>query len=337
MSKKSVTLSVLALISFVFLSCEGPGASIANDGSPAEGRTILPTPTSTSAFLQNYADTRVIAGYKAEVKYYNASMGYQDLVLHYGFNNWQDVKEVPMTLIPRDIDVSATIDVPLWATSLEYVVYVRRADGTTVWDNNGENDYRVPVHQAGVNVTVIGTSRTITFITPLDSAVLHYGVNGWKNISEIGMELDTHTLAVKGVKQYKATLSNLASTDALDFCFRTNEWEWVNNKGANWFHKPGTALIDVWPTDYQSEIYYMEILGMPVKNYVNGANRTTADLGLYHSGLYFCATFGSAPYGDHTFVLDVIKDGYRYYGTATQRVVSYSNNVALKITKTAVK
>ncbi len=334
MIKKSSAIAAF-LGALVLFACEGPVAGL--DGISSDSRSILPTPTSTSTFLQNYADTRLVAGYKAEVKYYNPSMGYVGLTLHYGFNGWKDVKEVPLNIVPGQQDAAASVDVPDWATTLDYVVFALQADGTKLWDNRGEVDYHVPVFKAITTVSVYEGRREITLISKMDNPIIHFGLNNWQTVTEQPMNRAEYVVQGLGVKKYTTIISGLPADASLDYCFRDANDNWLNNDGANWIHHPGNGVINVWPADYQSEIYYMDLLGLPVVDYFNGAYRTSAELALTHSGAYFGVTLGSVPYGDHTFVLDVIKDGFRYYGKVSQRFTAYGTNVYLTIKKTTVR
>jgi hypothetical protein len=194
-------------------------------------------PTSTHTYLQNFADTRLMAGYEAEILYINGQLGYSNIYLHYGFNGWQNVQETPILITdPTANHMSATIEVPAWATSLEYAVYALQPDGSKLWDNNDGFDYQVPVYPSLVTVrSNYDGSYEIKYLTQEYSANLHYGYDGWEDVSEITMNYDQAMSDSTGVRTYR-TIVSLTENQRLDYVFRTNEYVWDNNGGEDYFY-----------------------------------------------------------------------------------------------------
>lgn len=337
MMKRKSSAAAVVLGALVLFACEGPVAGLEVAGSGSGSRTILPTPTSTSTFLQGFTDNRLVAGYKAEVKYYNPSLGYTGLTLHYGFNGWNEVREVPLQIVPGAQDAHVSIQIPDWAHTLDYVVYALQADGTKLWDNRGETDYHVPVYQAVSSVSSYQGRREVELISRLDNPVLHFGTDGWKNVQEVTMNRAEYVISTHGVKKYTAILSGIPESAVLDYCFRDNGGNWLNNGGQNWYHSLQRGLVNVWPANDQTSLYYREIVGLPVQDYLNGKLVETFPMTLTHSGAYLSAIFPASAFGDHTYVIDALVEGYRYYATASQRVTRYGTHVYLEIKKTALK
>ncbi len=296
---------------------------------------VLPQLTSTLTYLQSYADTRLVAGYKAEVLYSNSSLGTTNVFMRYTTNSWSSWSDVALKIdAPSSAHLHAAIAIPAGARSLEYAVYARAADGSLSWDNNQRRNFKVEVFPALADVTLVNGARRVRYVTRFTSCVLHYGTNGWTNVKETNMNFDSAALGSTGVRIYTSDVAGLGASDRLDFAFRTNEHEWDNNGGKDYFHRPGTISIDVWPNVDQA----MNLLGENVTAYRNGKYYGVKPIESHHSGYYTYASFSGVEKGDWTFVLDVIKGGARTLGVSTFRADSpfaqASANTSLQVTTT---
>ncbi len=79
------------------------------------------------------------------------------------------------------------------------------------------------------------------------SVFLHYGYDGWKDVSECKMK--------KLKSCYKTELSIPCGTE-LNFCFKNENGYWDNNYGNNYCYVPGT----------ENEYSFVEISGKETKN-----------------------------------------------------------------------
>jgi hypothetical protein len=275
-----------------------------------------------------------MAGYEAEILYINGQLGYSNIYLHYGFNGWQNVQETPILITdPTANHMSATIEVPAWATSLEYAVYALQPDGSKLWDNNDGFDYQVPVYPSLVTVrSNYDGSYEIKYLTQEYSANLHYGYDGWEDVSEITMNYDQAMSDSTGVRTYR-TIVSLTENQRLDYVFRTNEYVWDNNGGEDYFYIDQDAHIDV--MTFAGDYHAYALNGLYVVGECNGYTYSQP-VTITHSGAYVMAVFSSVPKGDWTFTLDQRSGDYHFYGTTTARVDSYGRTLTMEVERKAL-
>jgi hypothetical protein len=328
---KLTHLSALGLLVLAF-GCSEVITSYDSNGSLESASreiTVINAPTSTHTYLQNYADTRLMAGYDAEILYSNAQLGYSNVYLHYGFNGWQNVQQTPLLIDdPTAAHMHATISIPEGTTSLEYAVYTILPDGTELWDNNGSFDYQVPVYPSLVKVTnnYNGTYK-VRYLTTEYSANLHYGFDGWQDVDELTMNFDQNAFDATGVRAYSSDLQ-IAENQRLDFVFRTNEYVWDNNDGEDYFFTDQKAHVDV--MTFASDFHPYAFNGLYVVGECNGYTYSMP-VTITHSGAYVMAVFSRIPRGDWTFTMDQRSGDYHFYGTTTARVESYGRTLTLEV------
>lgn len=315
--------NLLALLSAGLLtlaSCSGPlGLETSGTESvvPAEARA-LSYPTSNILYMENYADLRVFAGAKAEVLYgSNQEMGYSQVYIHYGFNGWQSVADAPVKIdSPSSPYIHGQITIPSWATQLDYVFYSVQADGSKLWDNNRGRDWHVKVYTSSVETFPSTTSTTVYYISKYPAAKIHWGVNGWLNTQDTLM---TKSQALpSGYNKFTVTLTPAKTSDLINFCFTNGSGAWDNNGGQDWITSLATFRTEVYPTN-NGAFYQGDLMGEPMKAYLEG--KYVGDI-LLTAGTTYFATASTGQAGNWTFVLDVIKNGNRYTGTASKKVTA---------------
>lgn len=313
-----------------FVEAEGSGSSsaLAED----EGTAFDPDLTSTYGYLQNYAETALVAGYAAEMLYANSTFGWTDVFMRYTTDGWATYQDVPYASEQTHSHLHARIEIPEGSTKLEYAVYRRLADGRVIWDNNRNRNFQMPVNASLYRVVSNGDVRTIRYFTHRDSAVLHYGVNEWQDVREQDMVLNEEAFMAHGVRQYVVEVAGLDPNDRLDFVFRDEAYHWDNNGRTDYFDIDSTTNIDVYPTVPTSS----EILGAPIVAYRNGIYEGSQPIESHHSGYYVYASFWRVDRADWTFVIDVIRNGTRYYGVKTFRAdrPTTQSEIGIEITKT---
>ncbi|MHC1748600.1 MAG: carbohydrate-binding protein [Cellulosilyticaceae bacterium] len=86
---------------------------------------------------------------------YEASLYTKDVILHYGVNGWNDVKDIPMTL-KSSYDENNNLKVWYEATlalngtdTINYCYYISYNRGSCggFWDNNNGQDYHITVNK----------------------------------------------------------------------------------------------------------------------------------------------------------------------------------------------
>lgn len=208
------------------------------------------------------ADTDLVP-YKISIKgdYYRDR--YVDsVILHYGINGWQDIKDVKMDTrflsYPDDMYYEATVYVPRNST-IDYAIKYNLGSQGIHWDNNGGKDYHIPVGNGNVDTVTYTLEISDVYLKPLHEyessnkeikpykVTLHYGTNGWKDPKDIEMTrvYYNNNGSISEIV-YKATIT-VAKDDVIDFAYYVDRSvynepsKWYNNNGANWRVSQDTA------------------------------------------------------------------------------------------------
>jgi hypothetical protein len=186
------------------------------------------------------------------------------VILHYGVNGWQDIKDVKMETVflnyPNDMYYQATVYVPKNST-IDYAIKYNVGSMGTHWDNNGGKDYHIEVGNGNVDTVTYTIEIGDTYLKSVDEYVangseeeilpykvtLRYGINGWKNPRDIEMTRVCYkdNDSVKEIV-YKATIT-VAKEDVIDFAYHVDRSvynepsKWYNNNGADWHVSQETA------------------------------------------------------------------------------------------------
>lgn len=188
----------------------------------------------------------------------------ESVILHYGINGWQDIKDVKMETTflsyPDDMYYEATVYVPKNST-IDYAIKYNLGSNGTHWDNNGGKDYHIPVRKGNVETVTYTIEIKDVYLKPIAQyaakesnkevkpykVILHYGINGWQDPKDIEM-----TRVCRKNKNsedeiiYKATIT-VAKNDSIDFAYYVDRSvynepsKWYNNNGANWQVSQKTA------------------------------------------------------------------------------------------------
>lgn len=330
---KKISFSTLALAAVLLaltgcsnLITEAPAAG-AQSIVPASESRALTLPTSNILYLENFTDLRLFAGAGAEILYSSSQeMGYSNLYIHYGFNGWQSVADAPISITnPSSPYLTGKINIPSWATSFDYVFYSVQPNGTKLWDNNRGRDWHAQVFTSSVETLTAGTYVTVYYISKFPAATVHWGTNGWTNIKDTVMTKSQSLPS--GYNKFSVNLTPAAATDLINFCFTNGTGGWDNNGGQNWLTSVVSTLrTDVYTTN-NGAFLQSDIAGEPIKAYLEGKFMGTFSFAPTTSSFYGSYT-GQA--GNWKYVLDVVKNGIRYTGTAT-KLVNASGSVGMTI------
>jgi len=293
---------------------------------PGSGTAVVET------WLQNRADTRLVAGMKAHILY-QGNLGLENVWLHYGVNGWQDVKTVPMARAELNTSaIQADFIVPLEARTLEFAFVLRDGRGES-WDNNAGKDWNTDVFSAISDAQFYSDPTPhwrVTYIGRLISPMVHYGVKGWQGVKDLGMYKDGTIERNSGVTAYFLDIPS-GPEDRLDWCFRDAMGNWDNNNGRDWRGLKAQVSAELWPNTTQGMLYYPDLIGKPVHSWLNGVYLGSTALILTHSGAYFSAMFYTLKAGDWQFVLDETVSGVRYYSEVKTRVDRVGLNISLPV------
>ncbi len=174
-----------------------------------------------------------LAGGQLTVNYSGDAIGYHE-TLHYGYNNWQAVSDMPMYsysyTVPKYVQpggyASATITIPAWANYIDFAV-----NGNGIWDNNGGGDWHFslkPLVTAQV-VSIESANKRVSIYYSnggLNPPTAHYGYDNWQGIGE-------STLSATYGGQWVTTVVVPATAKTLNTVFR-NGSVWENNFNMNW-------------------------------------------------------------------------------------------------------
>lgn len=132
-------------------------------------------------------------------EHYDSSL--KSITLHYGVNGWNDIKDIKMERVVRDmylgktfVDFQATIVVKKNAT-VNYDFKKDFYNKESVWDNNNGKNYSVTVVKTNLSeyekLIPIKVTKTYDYSSYgthyINSVTLHYGVDGWKNATDVEM------------------------------------------------------------------------------------------------------------------------------------------------------
>lgn len=188
--------------------------------------------------------------------YYNLENGalpntVNPVQLHMGHNGWTGaVNQYTMTELDNGWWVYHH-DIPEDATVIDFVF--RNVAGT-LWDNNGSNDYHIPVAEPGLWMPLNpGPNDTIRIAKAYTGpGNLWWGVNSWSApiagyqppntvIGEAGLSVETDLLGPDGEGKYWIELGPFNKVEQvvtqLDFVFHWDDETWDNNNGSD-YHLP---------------------------------------------------------------------------------------------------
>lgn len=167
--------------------------------------------------------------------------GSSNVTLHCGYDGWKCTTNTTMKSI-GDNKWQATIVVPSGASDKLNICFTNGS----LWDNNNASNWSSAVTNSGSGTTIFtphqgytvdydsstltkGSQFTIYYngsLTNSSSIKIHWGINGWNNVS--------NTTMTKGSDGFwRATIILPASANTLNFCF-TNGSNWDNNNSGNW-------------------------------------------------------------------------------------------------------
>jgi hypothetical protein len=172
---------------------------------------------------------------------YSGPLGANDapVTLHHGWNNWQNVADVPMTRI----HTSAWYSVADYATAIIPIphdaVYFDAAfsDGDA-WDNNDGADFHTAVRPLVVASTSLGYDSTkwVSLVyangTLTEPVFVRYGIDGWQNVAEAQLASAWYKGSSLGF--HSVSLRTAPAARVLDLAFRDSRGNWENNFGMDW-------------------------------------------------------------------------------------------------------
>ncbi len=166
------------------------------------------------------------------------------MLLHFGWNSWNQVSDVAMDWITNSSYsyasdyATARVQLPTDAEYLDFAIF-----GNGIWDNNQGQDFHTsvrPLVTVQPNSTYKNYNGDIIKTVSIsyangdlgDTVWAHYGVNGWQNVAEAQCYPFRYNGYVSAVYSQSVTVSVDASV--FDVAFRNNSGDWENNFGQDW-------------------------------------------------------------------------------------------------------
>lgn len=190
-------------------------------------------------FSQQVVDSAVrlgVEGGRLLLRYSGPAAG-PDSRLHAGWNGWKTVFDMGMASIDQGAAkygspggfTSALLEVPSWATSIDFVVFHRDS-----CDNHGGRDWRFslkPLVDASVREKSDGLQTVdISYAWgALEAPIVRYGINDW-------LELADQPLSPLPGRPgaWETSLRVNADAAVLRLCFHDGKGRWENDGGRNW-------------------------------------------------------------------------------------------------------
>ena len=161
-----------------------------------------------SAKADSTKNTAKEISYKISIPYtYSTGKNISEMVLHYGVNGWQDIKDATMYVttgdynygVPSSYTYNAIIKVNKGDT-INYCLKSISKDGISSWNNNNGKDFSVVAYESNVKTIEYEidwlAEQNDIYVDSNSEVTLRYGINGWDNPIDIKMDL-------KGAYQYE--------------------------------------------------------------------------------------------------------------------------------------
>jgi len=156
--------------------------------------------------------------------------------IHQGWNGWANASTQAMQhsyySYPRagqyyDFN-SINLTIPAWANSVDFVF-----TSENLWDNNDGQDWSQSIRPF-IKTSFLNSSDGKKFIGidyangNLSPVVVHYGFDGWQNVSQKGMDYFQWT------EKYGTVVEVPGDAQVLNFVFTDGKGNWNNNNGQDW-------------------------------------------------------------------------------------------------------
>lgn len=160
-------------------------------------------------------------------------------ILHYGFDNWQNVKDTNMQYYTASAYygaadyASVTLELTSTVSMLDFVFRSGNA-----WDNNGGADFHQTLKPLVIcdttSLSASGKYVNILYANGRLNAPIfaHYGTDGWKGVNDV--QLYTETYQGSWLGYYTKSVRIDPNARVFDVCFRDQNNNWENNGGKDW-------------------------------------------------------------------------------------------------------